>query len=95
MTNLFISYDLMAAGKDYTAVQKAIKSLGFWMQVQLSQFYVRTNLTEAQATAIVWAAMDSNDRLTVITAVSASLPHLSQADINTINQHWNAPAKAA
>lgn len=95
MTNLFISYDLMTQGKDYTAVQKAIKSLGWWRHVQLSQFYVHTHLTEAQATAIVWAAMDSNDRLTVVTALSASMPHLLKADIDAINQTWNAPAKAA
>jgi hypothetical protein len=95
MTNLFIAYDLMTPGKDYTAVHAAIKSLGIWKQLQFSLFYVHTNLTHEQAAAIVWRAIDSNDRLSVINAFGVTIADASQAEINAINQVWNAPAKAA
>lgn len=95
MTNLFISYDLMTPGKDYTAVQKAIKSLGPWEQLQYSLFYVHTAHTKEQAASIVWAAMDATDRLCVVDANGATVPNATPAQVAAINGLWNVPAKAA
>jgi hypothetical protein len=95
MTNLFISYDLMTPGKDYSRVHNAIKSLGTWEQLQFSLFYVHSPHTKEQAAGIVWAVMDSNDRLCVVDANGASVPNATPAQISAIAGIWNTPAKAA
>jgi hypothetical protein len=95
MTNLFIAYDLMTPGKDYTAVHKAIKSLGNWQQLQFSLFYVHTHLSQQKASAIVWQSMDANDRLCVINAYGASIPNATPAVVNAIDGVWNGATKAA
>lgn len=93
MTNLFIAYDLMTPGKNYAAVHAAIKSIGTWQQLQFSLFYVHFGYTQEQASAIVWRAMGRNDRLTVINAYGASIPNATSAEVNAINQVWNAPIR--
>ena len=86
--NLFIAYDLMKPGQDYTSVHNKIKSLGRWYQPQFSLFYVNTNLTPQQAHAAVWSVMDATDRLAVIDARSGVLSPSIQADIDAINRVW-------
>lgn len=92
MTNLFISYDLDKPGQNYAAVHKAIKSLGKWMHLQDSFFYVHTGHTQESAAAAVWAVMDRNDKLCVVRAYGASIPNATPEQINAINGVWNAQA---
>jgi hypothetical protein len=68
--NLFISYDLYSPGQNYEKVAQAIKSLGTWVKVQKSFWYVKSNYTASKAAEIVWAAMDPNDSLIVVDATN-------------------------
>lgn len=72
MSNLFVSYDLNAPGKDYSKVFDAIKSLGSWAKVQKSFWYVNSSLTADAAATKVWAVMDVNDSLIVIDSTNNS-----------------------
>jgi len=80
--NLFIAYDLDQPGQNYDGVRDAIKGLGQWWQAQFSLFYVHTELSPGDAFATVWAAMDPNDRLTVINC---------DADLGAIISNWDHP----
>jgi hypothetical protein len=88
--NLFIAYDLMSPGQNYERVRKAIESLGVHWQFQFSLYYVHTNYTEAEAFAIVHAAMDFNDRLAVIVANGGVVTNWDHPPIDAINSIWSA-----
>lgn len=64
--NLFISYDLMAPGKNYEAVATVIKALGSWAKPNLSYWFVDSAYTAQEAAKRVWAVMDPNDKLVVV-----------------------------
>jgi hypothetical protein len=64
--NLFVSYDLMKADKNYDAVIATVKQLGDWAKIHYSLWYVKCNLSAAEAAQRVWAVMDANDRLIVV-----------------------------
>ena len=66
--NLFVSYDLMKADKNYDAVIGAIKKLGSWAKVHYSLWYVRSELNPSDAAKLVWDVMDPNDRLLIVDA---------------------------
>jgi hypothetical protein len=88
--NLFIAYDLMWPGQNYDAVQAKIKELGLWQQFQFSLFYVNTPLTPQQAYAHVVSAMDFNDKLIVINAVSGVVSS-PQWVADAVNRVWFSP----
>lgn len=69
--NLFIAYDLVDPGQNYSAVTDAIKSLGDHAHLQQSFFYVQSRVTMEVAHSRVRAAMDRNDRLAVVLAEDA------------------------
>ena len=71
MYNLFIAYDLVDPGQNYTAVIERIKTLGDHAHLQLSFFYVRSQYDMETAHAAVRAVMDPNDRLAVVLAQDA------------------------
>ena len=85
---MFIAYDLMAPGQNYEAVRDAIKSLGASYQFQFSLFYVSTQHSPAGAFAIVYAAMDSGDRLAVIDAQAGVVTTWDRPPIAEINAVW-------
>ncbi|VCU70849.1 hypothetical protein PIGHUM_02928 [Pigmentiphaga humi] len=87
--NLFISYDLMAPGQNYPKVTAAIESLGGWLKVHYSLYYVHTNLSAQQAAEHVWKSMDRNDKLVVIDAKDAYWFNLPDQVTTAIQQHWN------
>ena len=64
--NLFISYDLIAPNKNYTAVADAIQRLGAAVRPNLSYWFVDSAYTAEQAAKAVWAVMDPNDKLIVV-----------------------------
>lgn len=66
--NLFITYDLNTPGKDYNSVIDVIKSLGNWVKVQSSVWYVNSPFTCEQAAEHVLKAMDTNDSLLIVDA---------------------------
>jgi len=63
--NLIISYDLYNPGQDYSKVIEAIKGLGSWAKIQKSVWYVKSELSAAQAVNVIWPKMDKNDSLFV------------------------------
>ncbi|NKQ09215.1 hypothetical protein [Pseudomonas sp. SST3] len=88
--NLFISYDLNAAGKDYSKVISAIEALGNCVKVQKSFWYVNSSLSCEQAANRIWAAMDANDSLVVIDATNndAYWYNISAVSSKHIQDHW-------
>jgi len=90
--NLFVSYDLMKADKNYEGVIQAIKGIsGMWANVHYSVWYVKTDLTAGQVAQKIWAVMDPNDRLIVIDASNktASWYNLVKEVEKYIQNHWN------
>jgi hypothetical protein len=89
--NLFVSYDLMKADKNYDAVIAQIKILGSWAKIHYSLWYVKSELDVSQAAQRVWAVMDSNDRLLVIDAKNnrAAWFNLDKEVEQFIQSKWN------
>lgn len=93
--NLFVAYDLINPGQNYDAVQDRIKDLGPWYKVQYSLYYVNTVYTPQQAHALVWEAMDPNDRLLVGHTYGAVVSHdIPPSDVAAINKVWFGGPKA-
>lgn len=72
MKNLFVSYDLYKVGQDYTAIAKAIQSLGAAVKVQQSFWLVKSIKTAEEARELLLRSIDRNDSLIVIDATSNS-----------------------
>ena len=89
-SNYFISYDLNSPGQDYTKISQAIGRLGAAMRVQKSMFYLRSALSEQEVFKAVWAAMDQNDSLIVITGTHARWQNLLPGAGDFIQKYWNA-----
>jgi hypothetical protein len=90
--NLFVSYDLMKADKNYEAVITAIQGIsGMWAKVHYSLWFVKSDLTASQVAQKVWAVMDSNDRLLVIDASNrtAAWYNLDKQVEAYIQEKWN------
>lgn len=90
MHNLFVSYDLMTPGKDYTHVQNAIKALGLWAKVHFSLYYVRSNLDATEACNQLIQSIDVNDKVIVIDAAFAAWNELPDAVTKQIQSHWGS-----
>jgi hypothetical protein len=88
-SNYFISYDLNSPGQDYTKIAKAIGELGISIRAQKSMFYLRSALTQQQVFDAVWAAMDRNDSLLVISASNAIMKNLLPGAQDFILKNWN------
>lgn len=86
--NLFIAYDLMSPGQNYDRVTDTIKALGAHCHIQLSMFYVHTELNAQSAHDVVRAVMDPNDKLAVIDANAAVITSYNPTLINDINRIW-------
>jgi len=68
--NLHVSYDLKEPGKNYDRVIAAAKQLGSWAKVHYSFWYVKSDLTAAQARDALVRALDSNDSVYVVDATN-------------------------
>jgi hypothetical protein len=89
--NLFVSYDLMAPNKNYEAVIKAIKELGAWAHVHKSLWYVHTAHDRVAAFNHIKAAIDTDDKLMVITASNCIWNTLDPAVEQQVKSQWNLP----
>ena len=92
MNNLVISYDLHELGKDYASVTQAVKALSpFWAKIHYSVFYVKANLTAAQARDKLLPAIDKNDSLLVVDATNNSCAwfNLSPESSEYLKTNWN------
>lgn len=69
--NYFVAYDLNDPGQNYPAVSDTIESLGKHAKIQLSLYYLKSDLSMAAIHARVRSVMDVNDRLAVIWAQDA------------------------
>jgi hypothetical protein len=88
--NLFISYDLIAPGQHYPAVQDAIKSLGQWGKIEFSMFYVNSALSPEDAAKRVWASMTANDKLIVIDSTNNNFYgyNMDKAVLALLQSEW-------
>ena len=75
--NYFVAYDLDAPGQNYNAVCNMIESLGRFAKIQLSLYYLKSDLAMADVHARVRSVMDANDRLAVIWAQDAFISNYS------------------
>lgn len=92
--NLFITYDLKENGitkRDYQPVFDAIATVGQAKHLELSQFYVKSNLSAEDAARKVWAAMKQGDKLIVTdtTTNNAVWYGLSEATGQFLKDRWN------
>ena len=89
--NLHISYDLHNPDKNYDRVIAAVKSLGSWAKIHYSYWYVKSNLTAAQARDAMKAAMDANDSVYVVDATnnSAAWHNISPDAAQFISGKWD------
>lgn len=78
--NLLITYDLDKPGQNYDAVRNRIETLGKWLHVQRSVYYLHTTLTAQEAHSAIWSAMDINDRLIV-----ADVAHMIMTPVTARN----------
>jgi phosphoglycerate-specific signal transduction histidine kinase len=90
--NYLIAYDLNCPGQNYDAVIERIKSLGKHAHMQLSLFYLQSDLTLAQVHASIREVMDVNDKLAVIWAKDAFVSNYDQTHLATLRREFTATA---
>jgi len=84
--NYFVAYDLMFPGQNYDAVIKRITSLGDYAHMQLSLFYLQTDLALADVHRLVREVMDANDKLAVIWANDAFISNYQPAHLEMLSR---------
>lgn len=96
MNNIIISYDLHTPGQNYGTITERIKSLGSWAQVNLSVFYIKTNLTAAEVRDRVWPVMDANDKLFIVdtTNDASAWQNLSEEVSNFLLTNWSRSGRS-
>ena len=94
--NLHISYDLKEPGKNYDRVIEAVKNLGSWAKVHYSFWYVKSDLTAAQARDALIRAIDRNDSVYVVDATNndAAWHNTSPKVSEFIRERWQSRAAA-
>ena len=70
--NLHISYDLINPGQNYEKVIARIKLLGDWAKIHQSYWFVSSTKTPEEAVNFIGVALDQNDKVYVVDAVSNS-----------------------
>jgi hypothetical protein len=66
--NLFVSFEMGSTSRTACVICAAIEELGQATRLFSSLWYVRSNLTAAEAARLVWDVMQVPDRLLVIDA---------------------------
>lgn len=85
MNTYLISYDLISPGQKYTELGKIIRSFPNWAKVLESTWIVKSPLTCKEVRDKLLAALDSNDKLLVI---SASAPAAWTTSIEDEVSNW-------
>ena len=78
--NLFVTFDVHDISRESSLVVAAIEELGQAVRVFSFLWYVRSNLSAAEAAQRVWDVMQSKDRLMVIDASSDEVASLNLDD---------------
>ena len=65
MSSKIVEYDLRQPGRDYDALDNAIKGYGTWAHVTESTWFIKTDETCVQVRDKLMELMDNNDRLFV------------------------------
>jgi hypothetical protein len=68
--NLHISYDLYRPNQDYAAIIARIKSLGDWIKIHKSLWYVKSSYSAIEAVNYLSSSLDGNDTLYVVDATN-------------------------
>jgi hypothetical protein len=94
--NLHVSYDLKEPGKNYDRVIEVVKKLGSWAKIHYSFWYVKSDLTAAQARDVLVRVIDSNDSIYIVDATNndAAWHNISPAASTFIRERWQARAAA-
>lgn len=90
--NLLVTYDLDRPGQNYDAVRGRIESLGKWLHVQQSVYYLHTALNAQQTHSAIWQVMDSNDRLIVADVTHMVMTPVTADELAAVNAVWNQAA---
>lgn len=86
--NYFVAYDLNAPGQDYARIKSGVIAACSWyMHLQKSLFYVRSDRTLEEVYGIVRRHIDVNDLLIVIDANDARL-NLPEPQMTTLQNCW-------
>jgi hypothetical protein len=88
--NYFVAYDLHYPGQNYSLVIERIQSLGQYAHMQLSMFYLKSDLTMVEIHNRVREVMDPNDKLAVVWAQDAVISNYNPADLNTLQHAFNS-----
>jgi hypothetical protein len=94
--NLHISYDLKEPGKNYDRVIQAVKTLGSWAKIHYSFWYVKSDLTAAEARDALVRVIDTNDSVYVVDATNnkAAWHNISPSASEFIRERWQTRAAA-
>ena len=102
--NLIITYDLFKGGsalnqgKNYAAMEAAVKTLGLAVKVNFTVWIVSSQLDSGAALAQLRAAADGNDKIFVADATADTCtwtPNYPAADADRIRAVWEGKASAA
>lgn len=90
--NYFVAYDLDFPGQNYAAVIERIESLGGYAHMQMSLFYLKTDLTIIEVHNRIREVMDANDKLAVIWAQDAWVSNYHPTNLAMLQTAFQAPA---
>lgn len=82
--NYFVAYDLNFPGQNYDAVIERIKSLGTYAHMQMSLFYLKTDLAMVDVHNSIREVMDTNDKLAIIWARDAYVSAYHPSNLATL-----------
>jgi hypothetical protein len=89
--NLFVSFDLHDSCRQAPLILGAIEELGQASRLFSATWYVRSNLTAAEAARRVWDVMDRADSLLVIDASSneVAMFNLNDRCVRFMSRGWH------
>lgn len=91
--NLFVTFDLHDACRQAPLILGAIEELGQATRLFSSTWYVRSNLTAAEAARRVWDVMDRSDALLVLDTSTdeVAMFNLNDRGVRFMSRCWHLP----
>jgi hypothetical protein len=89
--NLFVTFDVQDASREASLILSAIEELGESMRVFSNVWYVRSNLSAAEAARRVWDVMQPKDQLMVVDTGNdeAATFNLSEKCLRAMQKRWH------
>ena len=89
--NLFVSFQLADVQRSGALTLAAVEELGYSVPVFRTLWYVRSNLSAAEAAARLRVVMDERDRLVVIDTCNNEVAalNLDERDCAHLDAHWH------